>query len=94
MIQTIHSQDKIIILIQMVNCIMTHRHPNTLQKDNMLLKIILDAHQDVVMDTIYSYTPPKDTNVVSIYVILIFLFLYLMLDTCLISCNLIWKIKK
>ena len=86
MIQTIHSQDKIIILIQMVNCIMTHRHPNTLQKDNMLLKIILYAHQDVVMDTIYT---PKDTNVVLIYVILFFLFLYLMLDTCLNSCNLI-----
>ena len=38
MIQTIHSQEKIIILIQMVNCIMTHRHPDTLQ--NLMTKYL------------------------------------------------------
>ena len=62
--QAFYSQDKMYILDQMMNYAMTNPRPNTLPKDNMLLKIILYAHQDVVMDTIYSYTPPKDTNVV------------------------------
>ena len=85
--QTFYSQDNIIILVQMMNCTMTHRRPNTLPKDNMLLKIILYAHQDVVMDRIYSYTPQMTLMLYQF--MLFYFFLYLMLDTCLNSCNLI-----